>query len=151
MKKSISTKDIKSKSRLDKNKVVFHLKNFSSEDKPISSEEFFKKLGEYRTYQYYAENNLKEKAFAVWKDFQRELAKVINEIIVDQMTYKEFVVCSCNEGYFIPKTEDGYLKGKKYLQSKIADPLRRIAFIDEMRVKSVYGDKSQTQADIFTG
>lgn len=117
-----------------KEKVFFHLINFSSEKKPLSSEYFYK--------------NLCSADEISFKPFQRILADVVGQIIVDQMTYQDYAVCSCNEGYFIPRTEEGFQIGKRYLASKIDEVQQRIRFIDQMRLKKVYG--TNANADIFS-
>lgn len=118
---------------IDKQKIIYHLKTFSNEDRPLGASYF---------YDEYAEPN------ESLRDFQRNLAKLINEIIRDQMVYREFVICSCNDGYYIPRTEEGYIKGIKYLHSKIDEVLERIRFIEDMRLVYVYGDNKQD--DIFS-
>lgn len=118
-----------------KNKIVYHLKTFSSEKKPLSSRYFYEQLGI-------------DDAITM-RDFQRMLADTIAEIIADQYIHKDYVVCSCNEGYFIPKTEEGFLKGRNYLITKIDEVQQRIRFIDTMRIKKVY-KRSDTSADIFS-
>ncbi len=117
-----------------KGKVYFHLINFSSENKPLGSGYF---------YDHIADPSIETK-----RDFQRKLAAVVSEIFEDQKIYKEFVVCSCNEGYFIPKTEQGFLKGKGYLISKIDEVQEKIRFIDEMRLLNIYG--TETAIDFFS-
>lgn len=120
-----------------KEKIVFHLKNFSNENKPLNSEYFYKELIEALDGITDINDRQDRK-----RSFQRLLASAIQEIITDQLTYKQFVVCSCNEGYYIPKTEAGFIKGRGYLISKIDEVQQRIRFIDEMRKKHVYGDIS---------
>jgi hypothetical protein len=126
-----------------KEQIVYHLRNFSSEDKPLGSEYFFDRLEGYN-------GNKPDEKKTKLRDFQRQLAERVQEIIKDQMTYKEFVICSCNEGYYIPKTEEGYLKGRRYLYSKIDEVHQRIKFIDEMRVKKVYQAAGNQTEDIFS-
>lgn len=116
-------------------KVVYHLKNFSSDKKALSSK--------------YFHDQLAVQDLISLREFQRLLADIISEINIDQMTYEEFVVCSCNDGYFIPRTEEGYLKGRNYLESKIDEVQQRIRWIDQMRLKLIYG-KSRIGADLFS-
>ena len=123
------------KNNLTKTNILYHLKTYSNENKPLSAKYF---------YDEYAGPN------ESLRDFQRRLAYLINEIIEDQQVYKEFVICSCNDGYYIPKSEEGYLKGINYLKSKIDEVYQRIKFIDEMRIKFVYKNKVDQTDDIFS-
>ncbi len=119
---------------ITKEKIIFHLRNFSNEKKPLSARYFYDQLGD---------------EGESLRDFQRKLASIISEIIIDQMTYKNIAICSCNDGYFIPKTEEGYLRGIYYLHSKIDEVQQRIRFLDEMRRSSVNKELA-SQPDIFS-
>lgn len=130
-----------------KGKVYFHLINFSSENKPLNSQYFFDRLERVPQDNLLTSDELKVKL----KDFQRRLAQVISEINEDQInTYHEFVICSCNEGYFIPKTEQGFFKGRNYLMSKIDEQLARVKYIDKMRLQFIYGKDYTVDTDIFS-
>lgn len=67
------------------------------------------------------------------EDFQRILATKIGEIIQDQYVYKQYCIVSSDKGYKIATEDDDYETGENYLLSKIADPLKRINFIKDMR------------------
>ena len=127
-----------------KDKVHYHLINYSKK-KWLSSEYFFEALVEKLNRE---DEEVYKEQLVRFKSFQRELAESIQLIFIDQMTYKQFLVISSNNGYKIATTEEECFYGRNYLLSKIDEPLQRVKFIDSWRLEK-FGGKNKEQ-DIFS-
>lgn len=128
--------------RLNKQNVMIHLINFSKK--------------EYLSSEYFC-NNL---VMAIDKDspdgrkllekVQRELAKIINELIADMKTTKDKRrIVSCGNGYKIAVNPDEIKDGEDYLFSKIKDQLERIAWLKEGYNEMVHSSSDKSTEDIF--
>jgi hypothetical protein len=133
---------------IEKDNVVYHLKTFSSGKKKLSSLYFFEHYGEYRKYESLREAGKDLEAGNMLKNFQRRLNSLVNEIIQDQKTYKQFIILSDTEGYWIPKTEEEYHDGISYLYKKEEALRERRKFIDEIR--RINFSKRPSEIDIFS-
>lgn len=127
---------------LTKENVMFHLINFSK-NKWLSSEYFCNNL-----VAHVDKNSAEGKK--ILEKVQRELAKIIGEIINDMRVLgdKRRIV-SCGEGYKIATTLDDILIGKNYLFSKIEDVLKRIRWLEEGYNELVHKQDKET-IDIFS-
>jgi hypothetical protein len=133
---------------IDKEKVVFNLKNFSNGNKHLDSLFFFERYGDYQKYTALRENGKDLEAGNTLKTFQRRLNQIVNEIIEEQKIYKEFVILSGDNGYWIPQSEEEYFEGENYLYQKENALRKKRLFIDEIRIKK-FSKKAETQ-DLFT-
>lgn len=128
--------------RLNKQNVMIHLISFSK-DRFLSSEYFCNALVESIDKDSPDGRKLLEKV-------QRELAKIINELIADMKTTKDKRrIVSCGDGYKIAVTPEELQIGMKYLYSKIDEPLQRINWLKEGYNEMVHGSSDKSTEDIF--
>lgn len=128
--------------RLNKQNVMIHLINFSK-NKFLSSEYFCNALVESIDKDSPEGRKLLEKV-------QRDLAKIINELITDMKTTRDKRrIVSCGDGYKIAATPEELQIGMKYLYSKIDEPLQRINWLKEAYNEMVHSSSDRSTEDIF--
>lgn len=128
--------------RLNKENVMIHLINFGKK-RFLSSEYFCNNL-------VLAIDKESPEGRQLLEKVQRELAKIINELITDMKTTKDKRrIVSCGDGYKIALTPEELQIGMKYLYSKIDEPLRRITWLKEGYNEMVHSSGDKSTEDIF--
>lgn len=128
--------------RLTKDNVWYHLLNFSK-NRWLSSDYFFQNL--VAPIDKSSPEGRKELEKA-----QRELAKVIAELICDLRTLKDTKrIVSSGEGYKIANSPEEVLIGKKYLYSKIDEVLQRIKWLEDGYNEMVHPRADKQTQDLF--
>jgi len=111
---------------LTKETILYELRTFSSDDKPLKSTVHF-----YPKYKHEDESE---------HNFQRRLTLLMRELqdeeFAKSLLGKPFVfICTCNDGFYIAKTKKGMSRGIKFYRAKGGKPDFLRAMIYAYKVK----------------
>jgi hypothetical protein len=105
-----------------KEKLLFELINFSSFDKPLDADFFFKKY------------KLKGETLS---DYNRNIARIIRDLQNDQIYYSQlskpfYLIFFSGKGYYIAKNRDAAIKGRDFYSERAKSILVLTSKIDKM-------------------